>query len=275
MNLRLTCRKALLPLVAANFFIAASLCVAQQATTEDTGVSTSLASVVDDNAALPQAPTPQNTSAQPQGEEHTDGQTSRILGILPNFRAVSADQHLPPQSVKEKFVTATEDSFDYSSLFAPTLVATISYERNSVPEFGSGGVAYGRYIWHAAVDQTIENYMVEFVVPSITHEDTRYYTLGHGGFGKRFGYAVSRIVVTRSDSGHPTFNASEVIGAGAAAGISNLYYPTAERSVGNTMTSWATSLTVDAAGFFIKEFWPDINHALFHGNKPFNSGSSH
>jgi hypothetical protein len=200
-------------------------------------------------------------------------QTSRILGIIPNFRAISTDEKLPAQSVKEKFVTATEDSFDYSSVFIPLALAGYSQLTDATPEFGTGGVAYGRYLWHAAVDQTSENYMVEFVVPVITHEDTRYYTLGRGGFWKRTGYALSRAVVTRSDSNKEVFNASEVIGAGASAGLSSLYYPTAERSFGNTGKEWGLDVGIDAASFVAKEFWPDINHWLFHGAKP-SSGAT-
>ena len=221
---------------------------------------------------LPDDPSAQTAPAQTT-PEHTDQQTSRILGILPNFRAVSANQHMPPQSVKEKFITASEDSFDYSSLFVPVALAGYNQLRNNTPEFGSGGVAYGRYLWHSAVDQTIENYMVEFVVPAATHEDTRYYTLGNGGFFKRTGYALSRAVVTRTDSGKPTFNAAEVIGAGAAAGISNLYYPSRERTLANTGQNWGVDIGIDAAAFVLKEFWPDINHALFHGQKPFKDAT--
>jgi hypothetical protein len=221
------------------------------------------------DSSLPDSPTPQTTPAA----EHTDQQTSRILGILPNFRAVSANQHLPPQSVKEKFVTASEDSFDYSSLFIPLALAGYNELRTNTPEFGGGGVGYGRYLWHSAVDQTSENYFVEFIVPSITREDTRFYTLGSGGFWHRTGYALSRAVVTRSDAGKPTFNASEIIGAGAAAGISNLYYPSHERTVGNTVQNWGIDVAIDAASFVLKEFWPDINHALFHGEKPFKDAT--
>jgi hypothetical protein len=92
---------------------------------------------------------------------------------------------------------------------------------DATPEFHQGAAGFARYFWHNAVDQTSENYMVEFVVPSITHEDTRYYTLGRGGFFKRTGYALSRAVVTRSDAGNNVFNASEVLGAGASAGLSS------------------------------------------------------
>jgi hypothetical protein len=148
------------------------------------------------------------------------------------------------------------------------LLAVYSEQTNATPEFGNGGVGYGRYFWHAAVDQTSENYMVEFVVPAITHEDTRYYTLGRGGFFKRTGYALSRAVVTRSDSGKEVFNASEVIGSGASAGLSSLYYPTRERSFGNTGKEWGLDVAIDGASFVVKEFWPDINHWLFHAAKP-------
>lgn len=220
---------------------------------------------------LPDAPAAQQSSAAslPPGE-HSDPQTKRILGIFPNFRAVSAETHLPPQSVKDKFVTASEDSFDYSSFVLPVLLAGYGQATNETPEFRQGAAGYGRYFWHTFVDQTDENYMVEFVVPTVTREDTRYYTMGPGGGGawKRIGYAMSRVVVTRNDAGHDTFNASEVVGAGAAAGISNLYYPSKERTLGNTVDKWTTNVGIDAASFMVREFWPDVNHWLFHGKEP-------
>jgi hypothetical protein len=224
-------------------------------------------------APLPEAPEAQVTSPAQQ-PDHVDGQSKRIFGIIPNFRAVNADVHLPPQTVGEKFHTATEDSFDYSSIFIPLAVAGYDYERNATPEFGTGGVAYGRYLWHSVVDQTSENYFVEFIVPVITHEDTRYYSLARGGFLKRAGYSLSRAVVTRSDSGKSTFNFSEVVGAGAAAGVSNLYYPRPERTLGNTGSQWGTSIGIDAISFFVKEFSPDITHSVFHAGKIFHRAGS-
>lgn len=200
-------------------------------------------------------------------------QTKRILGLIPNFRSVSTDVKLPPMTVKEKFLTATDDSFDYSSIFIPATLAGYAMATKSTPEFGQGAVGYGRYFWHAALDQTSENFMVEFLVPVITREDNRYYTLGRGGVLKRAGYALSRTLVTRSDAGRNTFNFSEVVGAGASSGLSSLYYPTRERSFGNTGSEWAIDVGVDAVSFVVKEFWPDINHRLFHQNESVSAGS--
>jgi hypothetical protein len=216
-------------------------------------------------------PAPQNPPRQSAQQDSNGQQTKRILGIVPNFRAVSADTKLPPETVKEKFKDATEDSFDYSSIFIPAVIAAYNLDKRTTPEFHEGAAGYARYFWHSAVDQTSENYMVEFIVPAFTREDARFYTLGHGGFIKRTGYALSRAVITRSDSGAEVFNISEVFGAGAASGISNLYYPSASRSVGNTMSEWAEDVGIDAASFWVKEFWPDINRHVFHnkyGNAP-------
>ncbi len=225
------------------------------------------------SAELPDAPQPQQAApappnpAQPPADSGT--QTKRILGIFPNFRAVSASTHLPPQSVKEKFITASQDSFDYSAFFVPAVVAGYGLADNKVPEFHHGAVGYGRYYWHSLLDQTSENYMVEFIVPTLTHEDTRYYTLGSAGGSsmKRIGYSLSRVLVTRSDAGHRTFNFSEVFGAGAAAGISNTYYPRSQRTFSNTAEEWGTNVGIDAASFVVREFWPDVNRALFHGKQ--------
>jgi hypothetical protein len=194
-------------------------------------------------------------------------QTKRILGILPNFKSVSADQKLPPMSVKDKFIEASQDNFDYSALALPAVVALYDFETNNTPEFGHGGVGYGRYFWHSLVDQTDENYWVEFIVPVATREDPRYYTLGRGGFKKRSIYSLSRVLINRTDSGKEAINFSEILGAGISAGISNLYYPSPERSVGKTFDQYGTSLGIDALSFMFKEFWPDINNKLFHGSQ--------
>jgi hypothetical protein len=226
-----------------------------------------------DQKALPDPPTAVRPVPAPSktSDDERLPQTKRILGIIPNFRSVSTDEKLPPQSVKEKFMDATEDSFDYSSIVIPGMVAGYSMAKNSYPEFHQGAAGYARYFWHSAVDQTSENYMVEFIVPTITREDTRYYTLFHGGFLKRTGYALSRVVVTRNDAQNETFNISEVVGAGASSAISTLYYPSRERNFGNVGSEWGVDLLIDAASFEVREFWPDINRRIFHAKGSMDS----
>jgi len=197
-------------------------------------------------------------------------QTPRVLGIIPNFRSVSVNTLLPPQSPTEKFKGFAEDSFDYSSFAFVAILAGSSQLQSSTPEFHSGASAFGRYYWHDLADQTDENLWVEFLIPAALHQDPRYYTLGrgssakHNGFAKRATYAFSRILMTRTDTGGSALNFSEIVGSGASSGISGLYYPSSDRTWTKTGQRWALNLGIDGASFAIKEFWPDINHALFH-----------
>ena len=196
----------------------------------------------------------------------TEGkQSKRILWIFPNYRAVSANTQLPPLSVKEKFWLATKDSFDYSSFVTAGIIAGFGQARNSTPEFGQGAKGYGRYYWHAVADQAVGNYFTEAIMPAIMREDPRYYTLGNGSFLKRTGYALSRLVVTRTNSGGRSFNFSEIVGNGAGAGVSNLYYPSGERTWTKTGQKWVEQIGLDGAFNILKEFWPDINQRVFHG----------
>ena len=205
-------------------------------------------------------------SPQPKidAQDNRPPQTKRILWVIPNYRAVSTSAHLPPLGAKGKFWLATQDSFDYSSFIFTGMLAGISMANVSQPAFGQGAAGYGQYYAYTFADGTIENYMTEGILPTLTKQDPRYYTLGQGGFFKRTGYAVSRLFITRTDSGRNTFNVSEVVGAGAAAGIGNIYYPPQSNTWVKTYQRWGTQLALDGAGDVLKEFWPEINRWLFH-----------
>jgi hypothetical protein len=196
-------------------------------------------------------------------QDNSRGQQSkRILGIIPNYKAVSADTKLPPLSRKGKFVLATQDSFDYSSLLVAGFTAGLAQARDSYPEFRQGSAGFGRYYWHSFADQALGNYLTEFIVPSLTQEDPRYYTRFHGGLLPRTGYAFNRLFIIRRDSGGQTFNFSEIVGNGAGAAISNLYYPRRERTWTKTGQKWANQVALDGVFNFLKEFWPDIRHDI-------------
>lgn len=191
-------------------------------------------------------------------------QTKRILGIVPNFRAVSADTKLPPQTVKEKFISTSQQSFDYSSVLFSAILAGVNMAQDSTPQFHQGAAGYGRYFWHTFADQTDENFMVQAIIPAATHEDSRYYTLGHGNLAHRALYAFDRTLITRTDAGGETFNFSEIVGAGAASGISTTYYPSADKTWTKTGQRWLQNVVIDGATYMFQEFWPDINNAVFH-----------
>lgn len=215
-------------------------------------------------APLPDAPTVSRTGdVAPQSSEE---QTKRIMGMLPNFRSVTAGTQVAPESTHDKLMTATLDNFDYTALFFAGWIAADSFATRATPEFHQGAAGYARYYWHTVADQSVENYLVELIVPALTHKDSRYFAMGKegGSVRKRIGYSLSRVLQTRTDSGRESFNTSEIAGSAAAVSISMLYYPSKERTVSNGLRNWGLDITYDAVTFAFHEFWPDIHHAVFH-----------
>jgi len=215
---------------------------------------------------VPEKTIPQASSSAPAAQSPGNAepqQTKRIMGVLPNFGAVSAHTQLPPLSTREKFKLATEDSVDYSAFIWAGVLAGQGMALRAYPEFHNGIAGYGRYYWREFVNQASGAYFTEAIVPAIMHEDPRYYTLGEGGFFHRTGYALSRVFVTRTDSGSVHFNASEIGGNAAEAALSNLYYPAEERGARKTLENMGTGLESAALNNLVKEFWPDIRkHVL-------------
>jgi hypothetical protein len=208
------------------------------------------------------------TTAKPEaGKSQSDKnsepeQSKRLMWVVPNFGAVNANTQLPPMSTREKFTLARNDSFDYSAFVWTGILAFQSYELNSDPELGSGIAGYGRYYWRGFADGVSGTYFTEAIIPAITHEDPRYFTLGQGGFFRRTAYALSRTFITRTDSGGRSFDWSEVGGSALEAGLANAYYPPQERGFSQTFRSLGTQMESAALNNVAKEFWPDIRHKL-------------
>ena len=74
---------------------------------------------------------------------------------------------------------------------------------NAHAQLGKGVPGFGRYYWRGFVDKVDGNYMVYFAMPTIFHQDERYYALGRGSLLRRIAYAASRVVITPNYQGRP------------------------------------------------------------------------
>jgi hypothetical protein len=224
---------------------------------------------------------PQNTSKQ-----GTISGTSndRLFYTLPNFLTLENAGHVPPLTTKQKYAVVALGSFDYVVYPWYGFLSGISQWEDSEPGYGQGGAGYGKRFGAAFADGTIENFMTGAVLPSLLHQDPRYFQLGNGSFWHRTYYAMSRNLVTRTDSGGEQFNSSEVVGGALAAAISTYSYhpkshlvttPTpgvlrfipSDRTLPNTAKVWGTQYGYDTLTLVVKEFWPDIRRKLSHKSK--------
>lgn len=211
--------------------------------------------------------TPPKLNAEGQPVPAVKQQPKRILGIMPNYRAVSAGALPPPPTPKQAFILATQNSFDYSAFVFVGITSLLADVSEAHPAIGENGVpAYVGYYWRGFLDKTSGNYMVVFALPSVLHEDERYYARGEGNGGilTRGVYAATRILITPDYHGKNTFNASEVFGRAIAQGISTTYYPKADRTVGALAVKYGWAMGRDALTNVFREFWPDIAVHVLH-----------
>jgi hypothetical protein len=186
----------------------------------------------------------------------------RLFWTLPNFLTVENMQNVPPLTARVKFEVVTRTSFDIVEIPWYGLLAGVGQAQNSQPEFGQGAKGYAKRFGTAFADGTIDNFMVGAVFPAVLRQDPRYYQLGTGGIWHRTGYSLSRLLITRSDSGHHQFNFSEVLGSAVTAGISNVYHSSSDRTAANSIAVWWSQVGYDAIAVVVKEFWPDIRRKL-------------
>jgi hypothetical protein len=189
-------------------------------------------------------------------------QSRRMLG-LPQF-GVTDRENAPPLTPKGKFRLFYRTAFDPAQLVVVGLQAGVSQAQNSFPAYGQGASGYSKRYAAAFADQTNSTFFADFLYPVLFKQDPRYFRLGEGSFKHRFGHALAQVVVSHKDRGGRTFNWSSVMAALTAGGISNAYYPQADRGFGLTMNRAGISLLYGSLGGLGSEFWPDIDRKLFH-----------
>jgi hypothetical protein len=132
------------------------------------------------------------------------------------------------------------------------------------PKYGSNSEAFGKRVGAIFVRSESMRFFGDSLLPTLTHEDPRYYRKAYGSFGSRALYAVEHVVVTRRDDGTKTFNFSEMGGNLAGSALTMAYYPQASVKASVVFSTWGYSMVglLSSKGFL--EFWPDIRQGIFH-----------
>jgi hypothetical protein len=186
-------------------------------------------------------------------------QPQRILGFMPNFRSVSGGAVTHPPGWKYNFTIATRQSFDYSSFIFLGITTLAAEGINSHPVLGKGADGFYAYLWRGLLDKTDGTYIGAWFLPSLLHEDTRYYAMGNRrSVPIRILYVMSRQVVTRTYGENETPNIAGLGGKVLTQIVSREYYPPGATSFSVLATKFAYSAMRDMAFTGIREFYPDI-----------------
>lgn len=188
-----------------------------------------------------------------------------ILEVVPNYATVNEPPKVyQPITTGQKFVLTAHDSFDPFNWVLAGLYAAVYQKQNRYPQWGQGGQGYAKRYGATFADGTISTYLSEGIFPTLLHEDPRYFRMGQGGTWKRIGYAMTRVLVTKTDTGANRFNNSEIEGNALAAALGNFYYPPQSRAPEDVLEKFSISVVSDAMFNVLREFWPDMKHKVLH-----------
>jgi hypothetical protein len=142
--------------------------------------------------------------------------------------------------------------------------AIFSQVTDTDPKYGTNGDAFAKRLGASYADIAAQNFFGDFLMASAFHEDPRYYRKGPGhSLLYRFGYAISRAAVIRTDDGRNGFNFDDIFGSALSAGFSNLYYPPASRTGGAILSHFAIDVADNGFVNLAPEFWPDFRRKVF------------
>jgi hypothetical protein len=201
--------------------------------------------------------------SNPTGEQ--DDNPKRILGIIPNFQTKNDDPaNQPPLTVKQKYILEFHQTVDFSAHVGNLFQAALQQASNTQPHYGQGWGPYAERFGAAEADQVTSSFFLYGFLPSILHDDPRYFRRAKGSILSRIYYAATRTAISRKDSGDPTFNVPLVAGFLFQQAISTSYYPPEDRTAGRVFQNWGTSLAYNSAYNELKEFYPDVIRLVFH-----------
>jgi hypothetical protein len=217
-------------------------------------------------ASSPQERTPEEEKRKASEDQLQQELHQRLAGVVPNFNAVLSGNALP-LSGRQKIRAAFRGAIDpyqfglalLTSAYGQATDSHSSIDANGVRHgYGQGAEGFGKRYGASYTDQFTGAILGNGIFPALLHQDARYYRLGTGSFKKRFLYSLSTTVICHSDDGKKQFNYSNILGNLASGGISNLYYPAADRGFGLTVEQGLVVTAEGSFGALLIEFYPDI-----------------
>ncbi len=177
----------------------------------------------------------------------------RVLGVFPNFYS-SYIWDAAPMTAGQKYQLAMHSLVDPFSFVGTGIFAAAEQWQNTFPGYGQGAKGYAKRYGAAYADEALSRMIGSAILPSLLHQDPRYFYRGTGSKKSRALYAISQALICRGDNGKMQPNYSYVLGSFAAGGISNLYHPAGDRGVGLTISNGFLNVGAHAIDNLAREF---------------------
>ncbi len=215
---------------------------------------------------LPNAPVPQTQKALSQGKPvpATRPSTPQAVENRQWSGVVEPGETIPAFTAKDKLIYPLHEALRWTTPAGVLASAAYGTWTGSDPKYGSNGTAFGKRVGVEALNGVISRELTDSLLPIAFRQDPRYYRQARGSYEQRAIHAARFVLVSRNDSGSQSFNYSQVLGLGAAAALTQTYYPARSVYTGDVFKTWGYSLLELGGINLFNEFWPDVKRKVFH-----------
>jgi hypothetical protein len=221
-------------------------------------------------ATAQQAPGPAELPDTPKPKQEQDGRNegksplSAPIGIIAKRSYVYPELATTPGALTtgQKFELFLSKSTSPPQILSSVAGAAIGQANNSLPGYGQEWSGYAKRFGSSLASGASSHLFGTFLLPSLLHEDPRYFVRLGGGWRAHVGHALARVVVIRTDTGARRFNVPGTLGPLMAEGLANVYLPDQERTAGKTFERFGFRIGWGAANNLVKEYWPTIFKSL-------------
>ena len=161
-----------------------------------------------------------------------------------------------PLTSRQKFQVFVRQTFDPGVVLIAGGLAGLEQAGNLAPNYGQGGAAYAQRLGEVNAAIAVDSLFVEAIMPTLFHQDPRYFRKQTGSKLSRINYAISRVAIIQTDRGHSAFNISKVTGFATSTALSNIYIPTANRTARQNAAAYGITLGIDCIVNILREFRP-------------------
>jgi carboxypeptidase family protein len=204
---------------------------------------------------IPTELTTVNVTYNPQevaAEQVKRAEKQRVLGVIPNFYVVY-DKNPQPLTSKWKFKLALRTAVDPVTIAGVALVSSL-YQAANKPDYGQGAAGYGKRLASLGGDGFADIMIGGAILPSLLHQDPRYFYQGTGTTRSRILHAVFAPFVAHGDNGKLQPNLSSIGGDLATAAIANAYYPDSNRGTGQLFINFGIGTAERIGAALAQEF---------------------
>ena len=180
---------------------------------------------------------------------------TRTLFIFPGVNTVKdPDAVVPPLTKKQKYQIFWRRTFDRSLPLEALFFAGISQSINYSPRYGQGWGPFAERFGSYSGSIASTTFFSDAFLPSLLHQDPRYFRKGRGSFGSRLLHSLESSVLTHTDAGATTVNTSGLLGFGMSTALSNAWAPRRSITLGNTMQRLAVKFVISSSLNLFREF---------------------